>query len=217
VVALPMKPEYGPSLGRLLSPRWRAASSLTRVAVTAACVGLAVALVGVGLTLENASYAHGGSVPFSFEYRGLYGVAAERGGFVRVQSRWPDGALEYSFAVGPIELPPYSGELTAEMPLFATGFIQALAHRYANFALDAEGKSAISKTLTGYEIAFTATVEGREMLVRDVLLVPPHAGARKGVVVVMLTSPHASSQITHSYEVGTTGVLLRPLKTFAFG
>ena len=51
-----MKPEYGPTLGRLLSPRWRAASPLARGAVIAAGVGAAGAgRRRVALTLENAT------------------------------------------------------------------------------------------------------------------------------------------------------------------
>ena len=52
---------------------------------------------------------------------------------------------------------------------------------------------------------------------RDVLLVPRTRGAREGVAIVMLTAPNASPQVISPLEVGTTGVLLRPLKTFSFG
>ncbi len=64
---------------------------------------------------------------------------------------------------------------------------------------------------------YTAEVDGREMYGREILLLPERAGVREGVDIVMLTSPTASSQIDSPLEVGTTGVLLRPLKTFAFG
>jgi hypothetical protein len=92
-----------------------------------------------------------------------------------------------------------------------------LGGRYRDFELRGEGKTRVNNTLTGYEVLFTADVEGREMYGRDVLLLPPRAGAREGVVVVMLTSPTASAQVTSPLEVGETGVLLKPLKTFSFG
>ncbi len=212
-----MKPEYGPTLGRLLAPRWRAASRPARAAAIAAGVALAVALLAAGLTLENASYSHGGPVPFSFSYRYLYRVAPDPGGYVKVQSRWTDGALKYSYAVDPLRLPPYSGGLSGELPIYAAGYIRTLASRHPDFALRGEGKSRISNTLTGYQIAYSAQVEGQEMYVREVLLLPERAGVREGVDVVMLTSPTASSQVTGPLEVGATGVLLRPLKTFSFG
>ena len=45
MVALPMKPEYGPTLGRLLAPRWNVAPRLARLAVVTIGVGLAVVLI----------------------------------------------------------------------------------------------------------------------------------------------------------------------------
>ena len=147
-MAAVMKPEYGPTLGRLLAPRWHAATRLARVAVVLAGVGFLAALAAIGLTLANATYSHGGPVPFSFSYRDLYRVAPDPGGYVKVQGRWPDGALKYSYAVDPLTLPAYSGELGAEMPLYATSFIHTLSGRYLGFELRGEGKTRISNTLT---------------------------------------------------------------------
>ena len=188
-----------------------------RTAIVLGGVALLAALLAAALTLENASYSHDGRVPFSFEYRGLYRTAPERGELVRVQSRWPDGSLKFSYAVGPLALPPYSGELNGELPLYAAGFIRALSRHYAGFALRAEGKTRISTKLTGYEVAFYAKVEGRRVYGREVLLTPAEAHPRAGVVVTMLTSPKASAQVDSPLEVGDTGVLVRPLKSFAFG
>ncbi len=217
MTAVAMKREYGPTLGQLLAPRWRAASSVSRAAVIAAAVAVVAALAALGLTLENASFSYGGSVPFSFSYRDLYSVAPDPGGYVKVQSRWPDGALKYSYAVAPLRLPAYSGELSGEMPLFAVGFIRTLGARYRSFELRGEGKTRISNTLSGYQVLFTADVEGRRVFGRDVMLLPERAGAREGVAVTMLTSPTASTQVLTPMEVGETGELLKPLKTFAFG
>jgi hypothetical protein len=212
-----MKPEYGPTLGRLLAPRWHAASRLARAVVLSVGVGVVAALAAVGLTLANTTYSHGGPVPFSFSYRDLYRVAPDPGGYVKVQARWPDGALKYSFAVGPLTLPAYSGELTAELPLYATRLTHALGGRYRGFELRGEGKTRVSNTLSGYQVLFMADIEGQRMYGRDVLLLPQRAGAREGVIAAMLTSPTASAQILSPMEVGETGVLLRPLKSFTFG
>jgi hypothetical protein len=217
MVALPMKPEYGPTLGRLLAPRWNVAARLTRAAAVAVGVGVVALLLAAGLTLENAHYAHGGPVPFSFSYRGLYRVAPERGGYVRVQSRWPDGELKYSYAVAPARLPRYSGAVTGELPLFAASYVRALSRRYSDFALRGEGKSKINNTLTGYQVAYSAEIEGEQMYARDVLMVPEGEGVREGVVIRMLTAQDASQQVTSALEVAQSGVLLRPLKTFSFG
>jgi hypothetical protein len=217
MVAVPMKPEYGPTLGRLLAPRWHAASRSMRALVIAAVLALTVLVVGGALALLNATFTHGGRVPFSFSYRGLYRTRPDPGGYVKVQSRWPDGALKYSFAINPLRLPAYSGEQSGELPLYAASFVRALAARTPGFELRGEGKTRVNSGLVGYEILYTAEVEGRPMYGRDVLLLPPHRGARDGVYAVMLTSPGASTQVTSPLEVGSTGVLLRPLKTFSFG
>ncbi len=99
----------------------------------------------------------------------------------------------------------------------ATGYIHALGGRLRGFELRGEGKTRVNNTRIGYQVLYTTDVEGEEMYGRDVLLLPERAGAREGVVMSMLTSPTASTQVSSPMEVGETGVLLRPLKTFAFG
>ena len=217
MAALAVRSEYGPSLARLLAPRWRTTPPRMR-ALLGVAVALILALVlAVVLTLLNAEYAHGGRVPFSFAYRGLYRVAPEPGGYVRVQRRDRAGALEDSFAVNPLVLPPYAGALSGELPLYATAFIKRVARRYPGFELRGEGKTKLTTTLFGYQIAYTARVEGHELYGRDVLLLPERTGARVGVDVAMLTTPGENSEVPTPIEVGTAGILERPLKSFAFG
>jgi hypothetical protein len=216
MVAVPIKPEYGPTLGRLLSPRWRASSSLVRRAVIVAVAGLLALTLAAALSLLNAKYSHGGKVPFSFSYRSLYRVAPDPGGYVKIQRHRSDGRLEDSFAVEPLELPPYSGGLSGELPLYAAGYIRGLRARYVDFVLRAEGKTRVN-TVPAYDVLYTALVEGQKMWGRDVLLLPDRPGAREGVDIVMLTSPTASSQVTSPLEVASAGILLKPLKTFTLG
>lgn len=216
MAAVPIKPEYGPTLGRLLSPSWRASSPLVRRAVIVAAAALLALALAAALTLLNARYSHGGRVPFSFSYRGLYRAAPDPGGYVKVQRRRSDGRLEDSFAVEPLKLPPYSGGLSGELPLYAAGYIRGLRSRYADFVLRAEGKTRVN-TVPAYDVLYTALVERQTMWGRDVLLLPDRPGVREGVDIVMLTSPTASSQITSPLEVASAGVLLKPLKTFTLG
>ena len=211
-----MRPEYGPTLGRLLAPRWNASSRLLRGAVMAAGLGLVVIVVAAALTLENAHYSRGGRVPFSFSYRGLYRVAPDRGGYVKIQSRYADGALKYSYAVAPLTLPAYSGYASGELPVYATLYIATLRGRYPDLVLRGDGKTRVN-AVPGYHVLYTAGVEGRQMLGRDVLLLPPRTGVREGVLIEMLTAPEATAQVKVPSEVASAGVLLRPLKTFTFG
>jgi hypothetical protein len=211
-----MKAEYGPTLGRTLAPRWRAASSAARAAVIAGVLALVAVLVAAALTLENTSYSHSGSVPFSFSYRGLYKAAPERGGYVRVRSLGNEGELKYSFAVNPLVLPPYTGDAAAELPLYADTYIRGLAGIRPGFVLIGEGFARTSlRGLPGYEVLYKARVQGRDVYGRDMLLLPKPRGVREGVAIVMLGEP--SGQINGAAKVGSTGVLAHPLKTFSFG
>jgi hypothetical protein len=216
MAAVPIKPQYGPTLGRLLSPRWQAASALTRAVVIAACAGTLALIVGAVLTLENATFAHGGRVPFSFSYRSLYRVPADPGGYVKLQRRRADGTLEDSFAVEPLALPPYAGALSAELPVYAEGYIRSLASRDEAFVLRGEGKTRVN-SVPAYNVIYSTRINGQTMWGRDVLLLPDRPGAREGVDIVLLTSPTANPQVTSPLEVASTGVLQRPLKTFSLG
>ena len=168
------------------------------------------------MTLENSTFSHGGRVPFSFSYRGLYRTASDPGGYVKVQRRRPDGRLQDSLAVEPLLLPPYSGEQSVELALYAASYIRGLTRRDANFVLRGEGKTTVN-TVPAYNIFYTAVVEGRRMYGRDVLLLPERAGAREGVVISMVTSPKANAQVTSPMLVASTGVLLKPIRTFTIG
>jgi len=216
MAAVPIKPDYGPTLGRLLSPHWRASSPLVRTMVIVSGVALLALSLGAALSLLNAKYSHAGKVPFSFSYRSLYRVAPDQGGYVKIQRHRSDGRLEDSFAVEPLTLPPYSGGLSGELPLYAAGYIRGLRARYVDFVLRAEGKTRVN-TVPAYDVLYTALLDGHTMWGRDVLLLPDRPGAREGVDIVMLTSPTASSQVTSPLEVASAGVLLQPLKTFTLG
>jgi hypothetical protein len=216
MVAVPMKPEYGPTLGQLLAPRWHAASRLTRRTLTVAGTGLLVAVVAAALTLENASFSHGGSVPFSFSYRGLYRVPPDPGGFIKIQRHHADGTVRDSLAVDPVRLPPYTGFLSGELPLYATSYIRALSRRHPGFVLRGEGKTRVNN-IPGYSIYYRTVVGGRKLFGRDILLVPERPGAREGVDIVMLTSQTKGLALSSPLEVALSGILLRPLRTFSLG
>jgi hypothetical protein len=217
LASVPLKPEYGPTLGSLLEPSWRSAGPVVRAIAVIAAVGVvALAVAGV-LSLLNATYSHGGRVPFSFDYRGLYRVEPGPGGYVKVE-RTSGGVLQDSYAVAPLRLDPYRGSVTGELPLVAARYTHALAERFPAFTLEGEGKTRINSTLAGYDVLYRARVEGRAVSGRDVLLLPERAGARgagarEGVAIEMLSTQPASV----AKPVGSSGVLETPLKTFTFG
>ncbi len=214
MTALPMKPEYGPTLGRLLAPRWQRASRAARCAVLLATTALLAVIVAAFLTLDNAHYSQGGRVPFSFSYRDLYRTAPDPGGYVKVQRRNAAGQLEESFAVNPLRLPAYHGEQSAEMPLFAASYIRALSRRDPGFELRGEGKTKVNG-VPAYDILYTTTVEGRKMFGRDFLLLPEGPGEREGVALVILLAEGVVPSVVAPAEVATGGTLGRPLKSFS--
>lgn len=210
--AIPLKPQYGPTLGRLLQPRWRAARPLTRALVLLAGALALALLVAAVLSLLDASYSHGGRVPFSFRYRGLYRTGPDPGGYVKVE-RGAGGRLEDSFAVAPLRLAPYAGSVSGALPLRAAAYIRELQRRFAGFRLQGEGKTRITSTLAGYDIRYSALMGGRRLYGRDVILMPKGAHPRAGVVLEMLTHERASV----AKPVASQGVLEKPLKTFSLG
>jgi hypothetical protein len=214
--AVPIKPAYGPTLGRLLSPWWRASSSPVRALTLVLVAGALALAIGAFFTLENAHYSHGGRVPFGFSYRGLYRVAPEPGGYVRLERHDGAGRLEDSFAVGPLALSPYAGGASGELPVYAAGYLEKLRARDDRFVLRSEGKTRVNG-VPAYQVVYTERADGHTMWGRNVLLLPERAGARQGVTIVMLTSPEANAQVTSPLEVASAGVLLRPLKTLALG
>jgi hypothetical protein len=214
--SVPIKPAYGPTLGRILSPWWRSSSRAVRALTVALVVGVLAVIVGAFLTLENAHYSHGGKVPFSFSYRGLYRATPQAGDYVLLERHDAAGRLQDSFAVAPLKLPAYSGALTGELPLYAAGYIGELRARYDEFVLRGEGKTRVN-AVPAYQVNFTAHVAGQTMWGRDVLLLPERPGAREGVNITMLTTPTASAEVTSPLEVASAGVLLRPLKTLSLG
>ncbi len=212
MTSIPLKPQYGPTLGKLLESRWRSAAPTMRALAIVAGVGLLALMIALVLSLLNASYSRGGAVPFSFEYRSLYKTAPNPGGYVKV-ARSSGEKLEDSYAVAPLAIGSYRGSVTGQLPLAAAAYTHTLATRFPAFRLEGEGKTRISSTLAGYQVLYSALVDGQKLYGRDVILIPPHQGASEGVVVEMLSSEPASV----SKPVASSGVLETPLKTFAFG
>jgi hypothetical protein len=213
--SIPLKSEYGPTLGRLLSPRWRSYPLAIRASAIALAVGLLSILIATALTFVNSTYSHSGPTPFSFDYRDLYRVRPRPANYVQVRAP-VTGPLRYSFAVGPLQLPPYSGSLSAELPVYASSYIATLSHLDPGFVLRGEGKTRVN-TVPAYDIAYTTTIAGFTYYGRDILLLPARAGAREGVRITMLLAPHAEPQVASPILVGTTGVLELPLETFTIG
>ncbi len=219
--ALPLKSEYGPTLGELLAPRWRRSSRAVRAGWVAAAVLVLSAVAGAALTLASPTASHGGAVPFSFSYGGLSRTSPPPGWYAKVQ-RVQGGRLEDSFAVGLLVLPPSHGEaIGAALALYAAGYIPRLAAArppgQSGFVLRGEGSTQIDavSTYATYNVFYTTRVGGREMYGRNVLLLPQRPGARRGLQIAMLTAATGNRQVTSPLDVGVKGALEEPLGSFA--
>jgi hypothetical protein len=189
-----------------------------------------VVVVAAIVTTRPATVSVGGPVPFTFSYKGLHRVQPELGSSAKVVLR-EGGRTEDTFAVAPLRLPVYAGSVTGEFPLYAAGFIRALAARYEHFELVAAGPvrtaafgsweelppSTIYYHVPTYTIAFTAMQAGEPIVGRDVWLVPNRPGARQGVDITMLMSARTGRHSVSPLSLGTAGVLSRPMRTFSLG
>ncbi len=156
-------------------------------------VGLLVALVALALTLENAHYSHGGRVPFHFSYRGLYRTTPDPGGYVRVagarRRRRAEVLLRGGSAATAALLGRAAGRAAAVRDRLHPQAAAALCRTSSCGARARRG----STDLPAYQVLYTARVDGETVYGRDVLLLPPRAGAREGVEIVMLELHHGHS------------------------
>jgi len=218
--SIPLKSDFGPTLGALLAPRFRRASPSVRALWIAAVALFAATVAWAALTLAPPSLSVGGPVPFSFSYRGFSRAAPPGGWYARVL-RTRGGRLEDSFAVGPLLLPPSRGALGAALALYAAGHVGSLLAAAppgaSSFALWGEGSTQIDtvSSYASYNLFFSFLLSGRLFFGRSVLLLPDRLGARRGVVVAMLADARSDRSVTSPLYVGVKGALEAPLGSFA--
>jgi hypothetical protein len=212
--APPVQPRYGPTLPELLAPRVRprrlAAAALALVAI------VLVAVAYKAVKPEGGTHVVvRGPVTFNFRYPGpLRRVPPRPGELARVEVRGKGGLFLYSFAVHPLRVPAYRGQVSGLLPAFATQYERGLARRFDSLQVVEEDRQRVVDELA-YAIFFTAKQGDRRVLGRDVLLPNPKPGARNGVVLEMISTPAAGTGIPQS--IGNNGALAVPLHTFRFG
>jgi hypothetical protein len=219
-MATSLRPEFGPTLGELLEPRWRRlGTGARRSAIVAGVLLVLLAAFAVQAALtRDQTFVHRQAPAFNLRWRGpLKRVAAQPGDYLRLESKRGDLFLQ-SFAVRPLTLPPYSGDPNGELPFYAESYIASLARRVTGFerACDGcgEGKARIND-VSGYSINFEGKLGTRTLYGRDVLLLPDASGSRVGVVLEMRATPAA--KVAGPETVGSGGVLKLPLRSFRFG
>jgi hypothetical protein len=213
-----VKPQYGPTLAELLAPRWRAASAGQRGLVGIVVLAVLAAAIALAVTRPRSStfVYRGAPVAFNLSYPSpLSAVTPPAGADMRVESRSQTGRLLGWFEVDPLRLDPYSGEISGQLPVFATTYIAGLARRIPGFLLRSETKTRINQ-IAGYSVTYSGRIAGQLMYGRAVMLVATLTGLRDGVILNMGIVPSPLLDPTPD-QVGSTDVLEKPLRSFRFG
>ena len=208
--AIPLRPQWRPTLPELLAPRWRRVPRRGQRAAIAGGVLLLALIAGGVLAILPPGYSRGGSPSFSFTYRGLSRAPAPPGAYVQVR-RLVDGRLDASFVVDPLELPPYPGSVTGELPFYAAGLIRDDERADPGFQLTGEGKSRINM-VAGYSFTYVTVRAGETFYGREILLLPNVPSVRRGVLMLLLERP--GGKLTSSTDMGLDGVLQNPVRSF---
>lgn len=213
-----VRPELGPTLPALLGPRIARLPRALRLSLA----GLAAAAVAVVVWLLVAGPGDGrthvvvdGPVAFNLLHGdGLQRVAPHSGEILRLETRSDDAAPQ-SFAVRPLRLDHYRGDVNAHLALLAASLIEQMRATVPGFAWRGDGRVAIHKQ-PGHQIVFQARIDGRTTYGRRVLLVVgPDPPPREGVDVLMLAA--RSNAVPSLDVVGANGKLKLPYRSFWFG
>ncbi|HEX8634668.1 MAG TPA: hypothetical protein VF703_11020 [Pyrinomonadaceae bacterium] len=136
--------------------------------------------------------------------------------FVRVERKISGEGGNFTqenFAVGWVSATGTALDKTL-MPQLATQFNTQFASQFPNYKKISEGETKIG-SYEGYEFRFTAEKNNVEFWGRVVML-PPPAGQKKGVALVMIASDRAP-ELTGVADVGEKGELPVILESFRFG
>jgi hypothetical protein len=205
-----VQPEYGPTLPEALSPRLRRPLAIAAGAVLVLFLVWLVALRGGSLK----SYVHHGALTFNFTYDApLRKVPPHPGEYVRLEHR-RNGVFIQSFAVSPVRLAPYTGDVNGTLPVMADAFIRRASRRYPGFRLAEEGRTRVVDA-PGYTFAFRARLGKRTLFGRIVLLPVPKPGTRDAVAMELLGTPSAG--VGTAGDVGAVSADKQPYRSFRFG
>jgi hypothetical protein len=224
--------EHRPTLADLLRPRLARLPRWVRRllgAVVALLVLFVLWRLLAGGDAGETHYVHRGALEFNFRYPdAMHRVKPAGQELVRVQ-RTRDGLFLDSYAVEPLALPPFRGNVSGLLPAYADREIAALRKRFpSQFELVREGKARVNQ-VPGYDVQFQSRLGKRRLFGRLVLLPQPAPGedltnptgelnndrSRSGVRILMLSTPAAGTVRTR--DVGARGLLKTPFRSFRFG
>jgi hypothetical protein len=210
-----VREEFGPTLPDLLGSRFG-------VPARKIWIGLAVlAVVAVAIAAWVTMRPKPGQTPvivrkpvaFNLIHTaGLHRVTPRSGEELRLESR--SGPLQ-SFAVRPLRIGSYKGDVSAELTLMSARMIDEMGSQYRGFLWRGDGRVNINRQ-PGYQILFQTEINGRTVYGKRVLIVvgpdpPPHLGADITILAARSTA------VPHVDAVATNGALKTPYRSFRFG
>ena len=212
-----VREEFGPTLPELLGERLH---------VPVRTIWRAVAALGVLVVLVLAWLAFGRGTPGQdavvvrqpLAYNLVHTDALRRvtpgaGETLRLQTR--PGAASQSFAVKPLRLAPYAGDVSASLTLLSARLIREMGAQYPGFLWRGDGRVNINKQ-PGYQIVFQARIDGRTTYGKRVLLVAgPDPPPREGLDITMLSA--RSPAVPRADAVAANGALKTPYRSLRFG
>jgi hypothetical protein len=210
-----VREEFGPTLPELLGSRLGVpARKVWLVLAAAGAVALAVLLF---LSLrpapgENAVVVRR-PVAFNLIYTDAMARLAPRAGeSLRLQTR---SGPPQSFVVHPLSIPPYKGDVSAQLTVMSARLIDEMGAHYKGFIWRSDGRVNINRQ-PGYQIVFQARVNGRTTYGKRVLLVVgPDPPPRTGLDITLLAA--RSTAVPKADAVAANGALKTPYRSLRFG
>ena len=211
-----VREEFGPTLPELVGSRLHVpVRTVWRVLAGAGALVLLVLvwLVFVRPTPGQAGVVVRRPVAFNLIYTdALQRVAPRSGETLRLRSR---GGAAQSFAVRPLRLAPYRGDVSAKLTLLSARLIRQMSATYPGFVWRGDGRVNINQQ-PGYQIIFQARVGGHTTYGKRVLLVAaPDPPPRAGLDITMLAERSPATPKVDA--VAANGPLKTPLRSVRFG
>jgi hypothetical protein len=210
-----VREEFGPTLPELV--RARLGVSTRKVWLAFAVAAVVLVAIAAYLALRPTPGQSGAVVrePIGFNLvypDSLHRVAPRQGEILRLSSQ---SGSPKSFAVRPLRLAPYKGDVNAALTILSSTLIPQMRGQYQDFVWRGDGRVNINKQ-PGYQILFQARVGGRLTYGRRVLLVAkPDPPPREGVDITILAA--RSRTVPNLDSVGATGALKTAYRSFRFG
>jgi hypothetical protein len=210
-----VREEFGPTLPDLLGSRLGVpARKIWLVVATLAIVAIAVLLF---LSLRTKPGQSGVVIRKPIVYNLIYTDALQRvqphaGETLRLQSR---SGPPQSFAVRPLSIPAYKGDVSAQLTFMAARMIDEMSAQYPGFIWRSDGRVNVNKQ-PGYQIVFQANIDGRTTYGKRVMLVPgPDPPPRSGLDMTLLAE--RSTAVPKADSVAANGALKAPYRSLRFG